>query len=65
MKKPIRILFNYLIDDCKLPIDEIDNEGLNPVFIGIKTRMDCGKDTLGEAVKTLIKKGANYDLADR
>jgi hypothetical protein len=49
----------------KVPIDEIDNEGLNAVYIGIKSRIDRGRDTISESTKMLIKMGANCDLADR
>ena len=65
MRRPVKLLFNYLIKEKKLPIDEIDNEGLNPVYISIKARIDRGKDTLSEGTKELIKMGANFDLADR
>ena len=51
--------------ETKVPIDEIDNEGLNAGYIGIKTRIDRGKDTISESTKMLIKMGANCDLADR
>lgn len=65
MRRPIKELFNYLIMECKLPIDEIDNEGLNPVYIAIKSRIDRSKDTISESTKILIDRGANCDLADR
>ena len=65
MRRPVKELFNYLIVEQKVPIDEIDNEGLNAVYIGIKTRIDRGKDTISESTKMLIKMGANCDLADR
>jgi hypothetical protein len=65
MRRPVKELFNYLIVEQKVPIDEIDNEGLNAVYIGIKTRIDRGRDTISESTKMLIKMGANCDLADR
>ena len=65
MRRPVKELFNYLIVEQKVPIDEIDNEGLNAVYIGIKTRIERGKDTISESTKMLIKMGANCDLADR
>lgn len=65
MRRPVKELFNYLINDRKLAIDEIDNEGLNAVYIAIKARIDRGKDTISESTKLLIKMGANCDLADR
>ena len=65
MRRPVKELFNYLIVEQKVPTDEIDNEGLNAVYIGIKTRIDRGKDTISESTKMLIKIGANCDLADR
>ena len=36
MKRPVKEIFNYLIEELKISFDEIDNEGLNPVYIGIK-----------------------------
>jgi len=36
MRRPVKELFDYLINDRKLAIDEIDNEGLNAVYIAIK-----------------------------
>jgi ankyrin repeat protein len=65
MRRPVKLLFNYLIKDIKLPIDEIDNEGLNPFYICIKARIDRCKETIGESSKELIKLGANCDLSDR
>jgi len=65
MRRPVKELFNYLIVELKVPIDEIDNEGLNAVYIGIKARIDRGRDTISESTKMLINMGANCDLADR
>lgn len=48
-----------------MPFDEIDNEGLNPIYVSIKSRLDEGKKTLGESTKRLIELGANFDLSDR
>jgi len=40
MKRPVKEIFNYLNEELKISFDEIDNEGLNPVYIGIKARID-------------------------
>lgn len=65
MKRPVKQIFEYLVDELQIAFDEIDNEGLNPVQIGIKARIDMGKPQLTTSVKMLIDKGANFDLADR
>jgi hypothetical protein len=51
MRRPVKELFNFLVKDMKVPYDEIDYEGLNPIYICIKSRIDRGKDTLSEAAK--------------
>ena len=65
MRRPVKALFDYILNTLKVPFEEIDNEGLNPIYIGIKTRMDVGKPTLSISSKILIDKGADFDLADR
>ena len=65
MKRPVLYLYEYLIIQLKVPFDEIDNEGLNPIYVSIKSRLDEGKKTLGESTKRLIELGANFDLSDR
>ena len=65
MKRPVKEIFKYLVKDLKIPIDEIDNEGLNPFYIGIKSKVDKNKPKLSAQVKKLIEKGASLDLADR
>lgn len=44
MKRPVKELFDFLIEVNRVPIDEIDNEGLNPFYININSRILMGKD---------------------
>ena len=46
MKRPVKEIFKYLVKDLKIPIDEMDNEGLNPFYIGIKSKVDKNKPKL-------------------
>jgi len=43
MKRQVREIFQYLVEELKIPFDEIDNEGLNPVYIGIQARINLNR----------------------
>ena len=65
MKRLVKEIFKYLIKELKITIDEIYNEGLNPLYIGIKSKGDKNKPKLSVFIKKLIEKGASFDLADK
>ena len=56
MENATKVVFTYLIDDLKVPADEVSYSGLTPFYVKVKNQINkIGIDNLlGSCVEKLI-----------
>lgn len=61
-----RLVFNYLVDELKVPFDEVSYSGTSPFYVLVKNRMNkiTYEGLLGECVERLLALGINIDNED-
>ena len=65
MRHPDYQIYNYLVQTCKIPFDEMDFKKRNPFTIGVDFSMiPRSEKEMGQEMKNLVERGANFDLAD-
>lgn len=67
MDNSTRIVFNYLVDDLKLPVDECAYNGTSPFYVRVKIRMNkvSYDGLLGQCVERLLQLGVKVDNEDQ
>lgn len=66
MDNSTRVVFNYLVEDLKVPIDEICYNGTSPFYVQVKNRINkvTYLGLLGNCVERLLDMGAKIDNED-
>jgi hypothetical protein len=56
MDSRTRVVFNYLVDELKVPIDELAYNGTSPFYVAVKARMNkwSNDGLLGPCVERLL-----------
>jgi len=67
MDNSTRLVFAYLVDELKVPIDEPAYNGTSPFYVQVKHRMNrvSYDGILGGCVEKLLEMGAKIDNEDQ
>lgn len=67
MDNSTRVVFNYLIEDLKVPFDEASYNGTTPFYVQVKNRINkiTNLGLLGNCVERLLDLGAKIDNEDQ
>lgn len=67
MDQTTRVVFDYLVSELKLPVDEKSFNGTTPFYVVVKNRINkiTNDGVLGECAERLLSLGAHIDNEDQ